>query len=200
MYCTQLTDPSVIHPDHGKYNHSERFHEAGYDSLLTAQIFLKLASQLPKAQQSDSSNTSYTGSEWSQHTATSSDGIDNRNVSNLGGIPPTPAAQAETSLQALSLSEAKAARDSRVQSRFAHGNLFDTLAADDTIDQIDDSNVTGPSNTVMNEVKVQEMVAEGKLIPRFDSPIWDIYGNKLRVFGTAERVFALGHESPEQAL
>ncbi|KAF2821557.1 CAF1-domain-containing protein [Ophiobolus disseminans] len=36
----------VTHPDHGKYQETEAFHEAGYDSLLTATIMIRLAAKL----------------------------------------------------------------------------------------------------------------------------------------------------------
>ena len=36
----------VTHEDHAKYNNVEAFHEAGYDSLLTATIMLRLAAKL----------------------------------------------------------------------------------------------------------------------------------------------------------
>lgn len=36
----------VMHEDHDKYNETEAFHEAGFDSLLTATIMLRLASKL----------------------------------------------------------------------------------------------------------------------------------------------------------
>lgn len=39
--------PSIItHPDHSKYQEAEKFHEAGYDSLLTATIMIRLAAKL----------------------------------------------------------------------------------------------------------------------------------------------------------
>jgi poly(A)-specific ribonuclease len=36
----------VTHPDHSKYQEKEAFHEAGYDSLLTATIMIRLAAKL----------------------------------------------------------------------------------------------------------------------------------------------------------
>lgn len=36
----------VTHPDHSKYQDTESFHEAGYDSLLTATIMIRLAAKL----------------------------------------------------------------------------------------------------------------------------------------------------------
>ncbi|KAF1927303.1 CAF1-domain-containing protein [Didymella exigua CBS 183.55] len=42
----QQLPTTVTHEDHGKYNELEAFHEAGYDSLLTATIMLRLAAKL----------------------------------------------------------------------------------------------------------------------------------------------------------
>ncbi|KAF2715528.1 CAF1-domain-containing protein [Pleomassaria siparia CBS 279.74] len=36
----------VTHPDHNKYHNTKSFHEAGYDSLLTATIMLRLSSKI----------------------------------------------------------------------------------------------------------------------------------------------------------
>jgi poly(A)-specific ribonuclease len=44
----------VTHPDHGKYQDTEAFHEAGYDSLLTATIMIRLAAKLGLQRQKDS--------------------------------------------------------------------------------------------------------------------------------------------------
>jgi poly(A)-specific ribonuclease len=39
--------PSIVtHPDHSKYQEKEAFHEAGYDSLLTATIMIRMAAKL----------------------------------------------------------------------------------------------------------------------------------------------------------
>lgn len=43
----------VTHEDHGKYNDTEAFHEAGYDSLLTATIMLRLAAKLGAERKSE---------------------------------------------------------------------------------------------------------------------------------------------------
>ncbi|KAF3037475.1 hypothetical protein E8E12_003597 [Didymella heteroderae] len=44
----------VTHEDHAKYNELEAFHEAGYDSLLTATIMLRLAAKLGAARSKSS--------------------------------------------------------------------------------------------------------------------------------------------------
>jgi poly(A)-specific ribonuclease len=45
----------VTHPDHSKYQEKEAFHEAGYDSLLTATIMLRLAAKLGAQRNKDES-------------------------------------------------------------------------------------------------------------------------------------------------
>lgn len=67
-----------------------------------------------------------------------------------------------------------------LQSKFAHQNLFDTLPED--TDSLDESDELSDDD-------------EAKLIPPFSSPVWKIYGNKLRIFGTSERVCALDGET-----
>lgn len=39
---------------------------------------------------------------------------------------------------------------------------------------------------------IAEMVRCGRLIPRLSSEFWQVYGNKLRVFGTGTQVMQLG--------
>ncbi|KAH8705276.1 putative CAF1 family ribonuclease [Talaromyces proteolyticus] len=67
-----------------------------------------------------------------------------------------------------------------LRSRFAHQNLFDTLPDDDSED-----------SDLANELEAGE---ESPLIPLFSSPVWKKYGNRLRVFGTDERICTLDCE------
>lgn len=68
-----------------------------------------------------------------------------------------------------------------LQSKFAHRNFFDTLPGDS-----DGSETNEPSD---------DDHEAAKLIPSFSSPVWKVYGNKLRVFGTSERECALDGDS-----
>jgi poly(A)-specific ribonuclease len=52
----------VTHEDHAKYNDLEAFHEAGYDSLLTATIMLRLAAKLGAERNEDSELSEKDGS------------------------------------------------------------------------------------------------------------------------------------------
>ncbi|CRG84169.1 Protein translocase subunit SecA [Talaromyces islandicus] len=66
-----------------------------------------------------------------------------------------------------------------LQSKFAHQNLFDTLI----------EGTDGPEELIDEPNDDDREMAT--LIPSFSSPVWKVYGNKLRVFGTSERVCAL---------
>lgn len=44
------------------------------------------------------------------------------------------------------------------------------------------------------------LVNQGILLPRLGHTFWDAYGNKLRVFGTQERVIQLGNEVSKEEL
>jgi poly(A)-specific ribonuclease len=50
--------PSVVtHPEHSKYQEKEAFHEAGYDSLLTATVMIRLAAKLGAASEKHSAQS-----------------------------------------------------------------------------------------------------------------------------------------------
>lgn len=45
---------------------------------------------------------------------------------------------------------------------------------------------------------IASKVRAGELIPRLDAEFWKVYGNKLRVFGTVERVCTIiGNKAPQ---
>lgn len=56
----------------------------------------------------------------------------------------------------------------------------------------DAGEVTRISLTPHDAPETQKKADEGRLIPRLGAQFWDIYGNKLRVFGTNERVCHIG--------
>jgi poly(A)-specific ribonuclease len=72
---------------------------------------------------------------------------------------------------------------------------FDLLEVEEAIDEVD-SNIPiddrrlslGPTDSV----EVMQKAASGELIPRLGAEFWKVYGNKLRVFGTLERVCVMG--------
>ena len=63
---------------------------------------------------------------------------------------------------------------------------FDVLQTDETID------TTGSSIPAAVSVETSRKVNNGELIPRLDAEFWKNYGNRLRVFGTEERMCFIG--------
>ncbi|KAL3473972.1 CAF1 family ribonuclease [Aspergillus californicus] len=115
-----------IHQHFARYNNQKVDHEAGYDSLLTAQVFIKLSAQ-------------------------------------LGG------SQATT-------------------------NELDNQLSQLQVDRLGNEEILG-EHTFADEIR---MANKGHLIPRVGSQFWTVYGNRLRVFGTHERVCQIGPSIAEQ--
>jgi poly(A)-specific ribonuclease len=162
-------------------------HEAGYDSYLTAKIFLKLASRLPKEHSIESLDTgrgSVDGSSTSQKV---------------------PGAYLDTS-------EEEDEEDSSTESPpdFAvdidERNAFDEWGAPDGAPSYypsDGSDIDVQSESeeesAEKDREILLKIAKGDLIPRFCSDVWKPYSNKLRVFGTNERVIILGDSEPSES-
>ncbi|GIJ89375.1 hypothetical protein Asppvi_008315 [Aspergillus pseudoviridinutans] len=180
-----------IHPQHSKYTTQKIEHEAGYDSLLTAQVFIKLSAQLRDG-----------GVDLPQPKSTK----DARDTSNFQQIYQDVAskAYAEGRLQTTPGSAKKTfeqkSRPSSIESPKAPTTRvgwtrFDLLEIEEAIDEVD-SNIPiddrrlslGPTDSV----EVMQKAANGELIPRLGADFWKVYGNKLRVFGTLERVCVMG--------
>ncbi|KAF4219726.1 hypothetical protein CNMCM8980_007556 [Aspergillus fumigatiaffinis] len=180
-----------IHPQHSKYTTQKIEHEAGYDSLLTAQVFIRLSAQLRDG-----------GVDLPQQKSTKGA----QDTSNLQQAyqEVAPDAYAEGRLQTTSGSAQKTfeqkSRPSSTGSPRAPttrvlGTRFDLLEIEEAIDEVD-SNIPiddrrlslGPTDSV----EVMQKAASGELIPRLGAEFWKVYGNKLRVFGTLERVCVMG--------
>lgn len=144
----------VMDAKHTRYENAACPHEAGYDSLLTAQNFLKQAVQLPGARPRASSIAS-------QHT-------ESVLVQHKGAFQK---ASSKTTLTTHNDNETINPR-----TKFAGKNVYEALERIDPEASIDTST---------------EVVSGPELIPSFSAPVWKLYGNKLRVFGTQERVFKL---------
>ncbi|KAL4931915.1 ribonuclease H-like domain-containing protein [Aspergillus undulatus] len=124
----QLPKPEMsIHHHFARYQIEKIAHEAGYDSLLTAQVFIKLSAQL---------------------------GSGNQVVESGESLLTTPATG-----------------QSDLSNRF--------------------SQLQGSEEVLGEHSRAEErrQARRGHLIPRPKSQFWSVYGNKLRVFGTKERVW-----------
>ena len=174
---------SVIDPLHGKYNEKQTFHDAGYDSLRTAEIFIKLASREGVKHASINKGTE------DSHQESRS------NLPSASGDNST--AITETDERGPPEKKLKIA-DRAVRSAFAHSTKFDVLA--ELEGSVEDSNqdgdkaIAGNNGSTLNseyETAISQRIKDGELIPRFKSTFWDAYRNNLRVYGTQEEVCRL---------
>ena len=224
MLKIDLIIPTDIDAQHGKYELSKPLHEAGYDSLLTAQVLIRLSAQLQSEGASfkkpvkivEKGNDGYS-TIYKERPSANGIGRNGQVKANmerkgsdeslLGCIltgPSTVSSQKYPSQQPIDWTEPT--EFDRIRSAFAHRTRFDLLT-----DQTEDI-VTLPLNgdgsgdstppavgepllSFPEDVNIEEMVAAGDLMPRFDSAFWEVYGNKLRVFGTEEGVCFLNGES-----
>jgi poly(A)-specific ribonuclease len=200
--------------DHSKYQDTEAFHEAGYDSLLTATIMLRLAAKLgaehnTSTHDSPSSDTNNNPAPEPAHDFIR-DGREK--VERPVPIPPaepTFTQPTKAKKKKRSQSSKSAASASAASARFQTANVFDslrTLTLDDSSESELDHNTAdwgegepnAPAGSWQDEVYVQDesgwvpiQTMQRKameLIPGFDDTFWDEFGNRLRVFGTQEAV------------
>jgi poly(A)-specific ribonuclease len=161
--------PVHIDSQHSKYNNVEAFHEAGYDSFLTAQVAVRLSAKLEREgayidvdmQASDLENgvekmslagkvDNHQAAEAPQHEV----------VPQIGFTPSVPGARWKR-------------------------------AGDDTIGPVDktDPFYKDPRDLRYRHRREEVTIPDG--MPKFGSDFWRTYGNKLRVFGTQEGVCVL---------
>jgi poly(A)-specific ribonuclease len=168
-----LIPSTVVDPNHNKYDEKSMFHEAGYDSLLTAEVFIKLSAQL-------SNHSQLVSAPVIANHAT--------RVDRLAILEGTPTSKDSRKDKVVDIEEHsklekqgnRSNSDPKGQSRFAHQTRFNILAQQ--LDSIDLQDGNSPITARSEEVE---------LIPDSQSSFWTIYSNKLRVFGTEERVFLL---------
>lgn len=158
-----------------KYNTQQVAHEAGYDSLLTAQVFIKLSSQLcggtskPPGSVHDQAAQHVPSIDHGRSTLTRAESS-HATVLSTHGSTNTHRTQVATG--------------SHKATNVGDRTRFDVLEVEDPVDFPEPSE---PSDQTMQAANY------GGLIPRLGSAFWGIYGNKLRVFGTEERVCIVGH-------
>lgn len=179
----------AIHPQHSKYNTQRVEHEAGYDSLLTAQVFVRLSAQLrdgrelhpdpPSSADLPHQISHQRAAEWTRseiHRGSTRQDIPiidshrHHRGQNKHGLPQPPQAD-------------------------VLGTRFDLLEVEEIIDSLD-SNIPIDDRRLSlapsNSPEIMRKVNSGELIPRLSAEFWKVYGNKLRVFGTLERVCIMG--------
>ncbi|KAL5336372.1 ribonuclease H-like domain-containing protein [Aspergillus crustosus] len=147
----QIPKPEMsIHPHFARYQIEKIDHEAGYDSLLTAQVFIRLSTQLGKRSQT------------------------------LPDIQPPPTTSQTRQLD--------------LNNQFSQLQVDASKGPEDT-DSFGSDEVLGEENSPAD---AKRKAKKGLLIPRRDFQFWKTYGNKLRVFGSVERVCHIGPSIAEQ--
>lgn len=141
-------------------------------------MFIKLSAQLCQEN---------SGVEVDEHKPTSTKAINTREELH------TPGSKGEKVQEHPKPPRQEPAKTPIAETRFAHRTKFDLLT--DTVETVDsdETEIGGISGLSLTEEDgdIAQKV-KGELIPRFGSAFWNIYGNKLRVFGTEERVCVLG--------
>ncbi|KAK2753240.1 hypothetical protein FQN54_007931 [Arachnomyces sp. PD_36] len=211
----------VIDPQHGKYLNTKPLHEAGYDSLLTAQILIKLSAQLRSDPRKPTTNAvdpnlaafSTVYKQALHNGIGEAEAGDTRKIRNdsIDSLIEFPPARKDSTGSSTTLPKrcptqksvdwAEPTEVTRIRSAFAHKTRFDLLT-DQTQEVLtfppkDGGNggTTSAEESLLSfpdDIDVDKKVSGGDLIPRFGSDFWAVYGNKLRVFGTEEGVCVLG--------
>ncbi|KAJ4294070.1 hypothetical protein N0V90_007759 [Kalmusia sp. IMI 367209] len=199
----------VTHADHPKYHDTAPFHEAGYDSLLTATILLRLSTKIDadNHQQQDSDSERSFKSAVEEHSTL----VISHNKPEVGP-PPTehllPLPQEMRPKKGM-MNKKKSKGEFSVkpaQRRFHTSNMFDNLRGLDLnpeneqdkasdADQAatpswqDESYIPNTKNWVPIETRKREPM---ELIPAWNSSFWKTFGNTFRVYGTQEAVLKIG--------
>jgi poly(A)-specific ribonuclease len=144
---------------HDKYRDIEAFHEAGYDSYLTAQVAVRLSSKLRRE---GTFTDTVPGEEKKKRSVTD----------RMAALKLASEAAAETGFTPSDPSaDWKTHGDASVVTR----NPYEAIPYESLSNG-------GPSRYIAPN----ETLSSGEGMPRFGTEFWKIYGNKLRVFGTSE--------------
>jgi poly(A)-specific ribonuclease len=207
--------PSIVtDPDHSKYQDTEAFHEAGYDSLLTATIMIRLAAKIGAQREKEAKPAPNRKAIDAEATDFVRDGREK--VTKPVPLPPVE----DLTGRQKRLNKRKKATKETDDRRFQTKNIFDSLR-DMSLDPSESASspsspevefedveetwtVPAPCATEAeggweNEIFVQDKTGwvpieqserhAMELMPKFeDGVFWGEFGNTLRVFGTEEGV------------
>ncbi|QMW31827.1 hypothetical protein G4B84_007208 [Aspergillus flavus NRRL3357] len=152
-----------VHEQHSKYNSQRIDHEAGYDSLLTAQIFIKLSAQLRDG-----------------GISKLPDPVELKGQSDTMGLNNTTLAVPESLKGSVEKESAARKKPLKTPTSTKLGTRFDALDVEEINDRVE--SMALKSRKSSSSVDVTRKVANGELIPRHGAEFWKVYGNKLRVF------------------
>ncbi|KAF2218909.1 ribonuclease H-like domain-containing protein [Elsinoe ampelina] len=206
------------HGNFVKYDDYAAHHEAGYDSMLTAKVAIKLSSKL------EADRTPVEGPNGLDAGSSEDDGpggvavdADQESKSTLGSVLQTVKTKIVVPIkETMTASKSsKKTPTTNQPSRFAHATAFDGLQEDDAKDtpaeedpvvqfddlptatDQDDALETWDQGPVDPDLQDQNWTDEimkwvpRRLMPRWTAEFWQEYGNRLRVFGTQESLCVL---------
>ncbi|KAF2728718.1 CAF1-domain-containing protein [Polyplosphaeria fusca] len=204
----QVLPKIATHGDHPKYDVGDAFHEAGYDSLITATVMLRLSARMHRELEREKLEAaSLSPSTEDSFTTVAGDWV--------SGLAMTAAAEAAALKKKLRNSRRKSKRQESQGAgrRFASQNLFEGLRnldpdkeaaanQDESVDNVaEQSTAMATSSRTSDKSWEEQVYVEDKskvtpieqyerkpmeLIPSFDSEFWKLLGNRLRIFGTKE--------------
>lgn len=138
--------------------------------MLTAQIFIKLSAQLR-----DGGISKFP------------DPVELKGQSDTMGLNNTTLAVPESLKGSVEKESAARKKPLKTPTSTKLGTRFDALDVEEINDRVE--SMALKSRKSSSSVDVTRKVANGELIPRYGAEFWKVYGNKLRVFGTEERVW-----------
>lgn len=162
--------PDISLPEKFKsYQTRHLLHEAGYDSYLTAQIFLKLAAKLDVGPPSRN-NTAHAV----DPLELSAGSVDSASSDEEGGAVLDPRPDAPHSANRFQiLSELSPAKTKSRQASLLDSDIEDDMVGSPPLGQ--DGTARQPAHG-------------NDFAPPFTAPFWGVYANKLRVYGTMDEV------------
>ncbi|KFY87214.1 hypothetical protein V498_07252 [Pseudogymnoascus sp. VKM F-4517 (FW-2822)] len=172
---SQRTPQICLLEEFRSYQNRHLLHEAGYDSYLTAQIFLKLAAKLDGGRPNRSDVTHAVDSLRASTGSTGSTSSDED-----GGVLldlPLNAPRSANRFQVLS-------EASPVKKKARQASLLDS----DIEDDMTGSPPLGQDGAVN---MLADATCGNDFVPPLTAPFWRVYANKLRVYGTLDEVCEL---------
>lgn len=200
-----------MHQDHKRYIHEKPAHEAGFDSYLTAKVVICLSAKLEAAGQyvdqkidngsEEEANKTTPGNVGSSSLTTfvfpsepQPTGKKKNPESSDSAFEAVPPSTTTTMPPDPSSSKRKRPPASLAAGRtpFSHATKFDVLG-----DLQSDDDLASPSlPQTRGKARASEVaLPRAPMMPPFDSDFWNVYGNKLRVNGTAEGICRLDADS-----
>ncbi|KAK4561792.1 hypothetical protein LTR86_004471 [Recurvomyces mirabilis] len=179
----QRTPNIELAAEHSKYKDVEAFHEAGFDSYLTAGVAVRLSSKLEKAGQYVDLDANASDPSLNAWTLAGQNSMDDTPIE----INPLTISDPSTSSVSLATAVAEDGFTPSVPGakwkRRGDPTVAGSSGPDDTFKY-------DPKNLKHRYVPPPAgKVADG--MPGFGSDFWRVYGNRMRVFGTEEAVCML---------